>query len=33
MMGKKYLAKCVVSKDNTKDVIEVLAKYVGMIET
>ena len=27
--GKKYLTECVASKDNTKDVIEVLAKYVG----
>ena len=27
--GKKYLTECVVSKDNTKDVIEFLAKYVG----
>ena len=29
MIGKKYLAECVVSKDNTKDVIEILGKYVG----
>ena len=27
--GKKYLTECVASKDNTKDVIEILAKYVG----
>ena len=27
MTGKKYLTECVASKDNTKDVIEVLAKY------
>ena len=26
---KKYLTECVASKDNTKDVIEILAKYVG----
>ena len=26
--GKKYLTECVASKDNTKDVIEILAKYV-----
>ena len=25
--GKKYLTECVASKDNTKDVIEILAKY------
>ena len=29
MTGKKYLAECVGSKDNTKDLIEILAKYVG----
>ena len=29
MTGKNYLAECVVSKDNTKDLIEILAKYVG----
>ena len=27
--GKKYLTECVASKDNTKDVIGILAKYVG----
>ena len=27
MSGKKYLTEDVVSKDNTKDVIEILAKY------
>ena len=27
--GKKYLTECVASKDNTKDIIEILAKYVG----
>ena len=27
--GKKYLTECVASKDNTKDVIKILAKYVG----
>ena len=32
MLGKEYLAKCILSKDNTQDVIEILAKYVGMIE-
>ena len=26
---KKYLAECVLSEDNKKDVIEILAKYVG----
>ena len=28
-IGKKYLTECVASKDNTKDVIEILDKYVG----
>ena len=28
MTGKKYLAKCILSKDNTKDIIEILAKYL-----
>ena len=27
--GKKYLTEFVASKDNTKDLIEILAKYVG----
>ena len=27
--GKKYLTECVASKDNTKDVIEILAIYFG----
>ena len=27
-LGKKYLAECIKSKDDTKDVIEILAKYV-----
>ena len=31
MMGKKYLTECVASKDNTKDVIEMLVKYVGSV--
>ena len=26
-LGKKYLAKCITSKDNTKDLIEIMAKY------
>ena len=26
-LGKEYLAKCVLSKDNTKDLIEILAKF------
>ena len=26
-LGKKYLAECIKSKDNTKDVIEILGKY------
>ena len=26
---KEYLAKCILSKDNTKDLIEILAKYDG----
>ena len=25
--GKKYFAECVASKENTKDIIEILAKY------
>ena len=25
-LGKKYLAKCILSKDNTKDLIEIFAK-------
>ena len=25
--GKKYLAECIISKDNTKDLIEIMAKY------
>ena len=29
MTGKKYLTECVASKNNTKDVIEILGKYVG----
>ena len=29
MFGKKYLRECVPSKDNTKDVNEILGKYVG----
>ena len=27
-LGNKYLAECIKSKDNTKDVIEILAKYI-----
>ena len=27
-LGNKYLAECIKSKDNTKDVIEILGKYV-----
>ena len=27
MTGKKYLAECVTSKEHTKDIIEILAKY------
>ena len=27
--GKEYLARCILSKDNTKDLIEILAKYDG----
>ena len=26
-LGNKYLAECVTSKDNTKDLIEIMAKY------
>ena len=26
-LGNKYLAKCITSKDNTKDLIENMAKY------
>ena len=31
MTGKKYLTEFFTSKDNTKDVIEILAKYVVYI--
>ena len=31
IIGKKYLTECVASKDNTKDVIEILGKYVGSV--
>ena len=31
MIGKKYLTECVASKDNTKYVIEILGKYVGLV--
>ena len=27
--GREYLARCILSKDNTKDLIEILAKYDG----
>ena len=27
-LGNKYLAECIKSEDNTKDVIEILAKYI-----
>ena len=27
-LGNKYLAECIKSKDNTKDLIEILAKYI-----
>ena len=27
MLGNKYLAECILSKDNTKDLIEIMAKY------
>ena len=27
MMGKKYLVEYITSKDNTKDIIEILARY------
>ena len=26
-LGKKYLAECITSKDNTEDLIEIMAKY------
>ena len=26
-LGSKYLAECITSKDNTKDLIEIMAKY------
>ena len=26
-LGKKYLAECITSKDNTKDLIKIMAKY------
>ena len=30
-LGNKYLAECIKSKDNTKDVIEILGKYVESV--
>ena len=27
MTGKKYLAEYITSRDNTKDIIEILARY------
>ena len=27
-LGNKYLAECITCKDNTKDLIEILDKYV-----
>ena len=30
LMGKNYLAECIVSKDNIKDLNEILDKYVGI---
>ena len=27
MLGNKYLAECITSKDNTKDLIEIMVKY------
>ena len=27
ILGNKYLAECITSKDNTKDLIEIMAKY------
>ena len=33
MMGKKYLAEYITSKDNTKDIIDILAKFFrGVID-
>ena len=29
MTGREYLASCILSKDNTKDVNEIVAKYGG----
>ena len=29
MTGKEYLARCILSKDTTKDLIEILAKNDG----
>ena len=26
-LGNKYLAECITSKDNTKDLVEIMAKY------
>ena len=26
-LGNKYLAECITSKDNTKDLIEIMVKY------
>ena len=31
IIGKEYLTECVASKDITKDVIEILGKYVGLV--
>ena len=28
MIGKKFLTECIISKDNTKDLTEILAEYV-----
>ena len=27
MLGNKYLVECITTKDNTKDLIEIMAKY------
>ena len=27
MIGNKYLAECITSKDETKDLVEIMAKY------
>ena len=30
-LGNKYLTECIKSKDNTKDLIEIMAKYICLV--